>query len=87
MVLYLNNTFYYFIISKFKVHSNTLQSGKLVVYNLWGNKVFESDDLTKGWDGIYKGQIDQEDAYGYYFEGLCINGEIIKLKGNVTLLK
>lgn len=71
----------------FRVRSNTLQSGKLVVYNRWGNKVFESDDLTKGWDGIYKGQIDQEDAYGYYFEGFCINGEIIKLKGNVTLLK
>ena len=71
----------------FKVRSKILQSGNLMIYDRWGNKVFESDDLTKGWDGIYKGQPAQEEAYGYYFEGTCINGEQIKLKGNVTLLR
>ncbi|MDB5229014.1 MAG: hypothetical protein JWN78_3207 [Bacteroidota bacterium] len=71
----------------FKVRSKILQSGNLVVYDRWGNKVFESDDLTKGWDGIYKGEPAQEDAYGYSFEGTCINGEQIKLKGNVTVLR
>jgi len=71
----------------FKVRSGILRAMHLEVYNRWGNKVFESDDINKGWDGTYKGQLDQEDAYAYYFTGDCIQGEKIFLKGNVTLLK
>ena len=71
----------------FKVRSSTLLSGTLLIYDRWGNKVFESDDLSKGWNGTYKGQPAQVEVYGYYFEGKCLNEESIILKGNVTLLR
>ncbi len=71
----------------FKVRSSVLQSGLLRVYDRWGNKVFETNDLSKGWDGIYHGEPAVQDAYGYYFEGMCVNGETLFLKGNVTLLR
>lgn len=72
---------------EFKVRSSALLSGTLLIYDRWGNKVFESNDLTKGWDGIYKGQPAQVEVYGYYFEGKCINEEPIVIKGNITLLR
>lgn len=72
---------------EFKVRAGTLKNIQLIVYDRWGNKVFESDDINKGWDGTYKGQPALVDAYGYYFTGECLTGEKISLKGNVTLLR
>ena len=71
----------------FKVRSNILKFMHLEIYNRWGNKVFETDDINKSWDGSYKGQTEQEESYGYFFTGECFQGEKITLKGNVTLLK
>jgi len=71
----------------FKVRSSILTNIHLEVYNRWGNKVFESNDINSGWNGVYKGQSASADVYGYYFTGECLQGEKITLKGNVTLLK
>ena len=30
------------------------------IYNRWGELIFETDDLTKCWDGTYKGKIIRE---------------------------
>ncbi|MFN8284578.1 MAG: gliding motility-associated C-terminal domain-containing protein [Chitinophagales bacterium] len=71
----------------FIVRSAILKSGKLVVFDRWGTQVFETSDITIGWDGNYKGQPAQVDSYGFYFIGECTQGEKITLKGNVTLLR
>jgi gliding motility-associated-like protein len=59
----------------------------LEVYDRWGHKVFESNDLNEGWNGTYKGQQAPLEAYGYYFTGECLQGNKITLKGNVTIVK
>lgn len=69
----------------FKVRSAALKALHLEIYDRWGNKVFETDDLTNGWNGTYKGQPAQAEAYGYFVTGECLQGEKISLKGNVTL--
>ncbi|MFN8284572.1 MAG: gliding motility-associated C-terminal domain-containing protein [Chitinophagales bacterium] len=71
----------------FKVRSAPLKSYHLLIYDRWGNKVFESNDATLGWNGTYKNQPATLDIYGYYFEGECLQGEKIIHKGNVTLVK
>ncbi|MCC6582780.1 MAG: gliding motility-associated C-terminal domain-containing protein, partial [Chitinophagales bacterium] len=65
---------------------------KFLIYNRWGNKVFEAtnilpDDITKGWDGTFKGEPAQFEAYGYEVVARFNNGSKKTLKGNVTLLK
>jgi gliding motility-associated-like protein len=60
---------------------------QLLIYDRWGIKVFESTTVAEGWNGEYKNQPAQPDAYGYYFIGECAEGEKITLKGNVTLLR
>ena len=71
----------------FNVRSAPLKSYHLLIYNRYGNKVFESYDATIGWNGSYKNQPAQLEVYGYYFEGECLQGEKLTLKGNVTLVK
>jgi gliding motility-associated-like protein len=71
----------------FYVRSRNLTSMHLEIYNRWGNKVFETDDITKGWDGLYKGKEAPTEAYAYYFTGICISGEKTILKGNVTIIR
>ena len=72
----------------FKVRTaSVLKTMHLEIYNRWGNKVFETNNLTDGWNGTYKGQPAPFDTYGYYFTGECLQGEKITLKGNVTILR
>jgi gliding motility-associated-like protein len=71
----------------FRVRSKNLISGSLMVFDRWGNKMFESDDINVGWDGTYKGKMQQQEVYGFYFVGTCDGGENITIKGNVTLFK
>ncbi len=35
------------------------------IYNRWGELVFETDDINQGWDGRYKGEIQNPDSYAY----------------------
>ncbi len=71
----------------FRVRSNNLIKGTLIIFDRWGNKVFESDDINIGWDGFYKGNKQQVESYGYYFSGTCDGGATITLKGSITILE
>jgi gliding motility-associated-like protein len=57
------------------------------VFDRWGNLVFETDDMTKGWDGSYKGSMLNDGVFVYYVKGACSDGAAIDKKGNVTLLR
>lgn len=41
---------------KFKVFTANLIAFKMSIYNRWGEKVFETTDPEKGWDGRYNGE-------------------------------
>ena len=60
------------------------------IFNRWGDKVFETNELSGKWDGRYKGLLQPYEVYVYYVEfiGLENNTEkTFKLIGNVTLLR
>ncbi|MBL7918829.1 MAG: gliding motility-associated C-terminal domain-containing protein [Bacteroidia bacterium] len=57
------------------------------VYNRWGEKVFDTNDKSKGWDGIYKSRPADVGVFGWYLKVKCINGEESFKKGNVTLIR
>ncbi|MEM6804607.1 MAG: gliding motility-associated C-terminal domain-containing protein, partial [Bacteroidota bacterium] len=57
------------------------------IYNEWGELVFQSLDISEGWDGTYKGEEVQPDTYVYTALVNLANGEQIKLKGQTTLLR
>ena len=41
---------------------------KMRIFNRWGELIFESNDITKGWDGTYKGEPVPIDVYAVYYE-------------------
>jgi len=60
---------------------------ELLIFDRWGNLIFETKNQNIGWDGTYKGEKLQPGVYAYYLKILCFNKlEYIK-KGNITLIR
>lgn len=62
------------------------------IFNRWGEMVFERKNFapnaaSEGWNGMIRGQQAASDAYVYIIEVICENGQVIPLKGNVTLIR
>ncbi|MDQ3143158.1 MAG: gliding motility-associated C-terminal domain-containing protein [Bacteroidota bacterium] len=64
---------------------------QLIIFNRWGQKVFESDDPKKSWDGKFKGQAAPMETYLYYSEyGIRLDAQSVKnftKKGDVSLIR
>jgi gliding motility-associated-like protein len=54
----LNNTF--------KPVGANILNFHMQIYDRWGTKLFETTDITHGWDGTYKNQPCPIDAYYFY---------------------
>jgi len=69
------------------VRSDILTECYFTVYNRWGEKVFETQLQSVGWDGTFKGKECQRGVYDWYFKGKCMDGDETELKGSVTLIR
>ncbi len=69
------------------IRSNFITDVYLTIYNRWGEKLFETNDVKVGWDGTYKGKLLDQGVYGYYMTFTCNNGEQSFKKGNITLMR
>ncbi|MFT5832571.1 MAG: gliding motility-associated-like protein [Cognaticolwellia sp.] len=72
---------------EFFVRANSIAEVYLAVYNRWGQKVFETNNLNQGWDGTFNGMPLEPDVFGYYLEIECFNGFKQFKKGNVALIR
>jgi gliding motility-associated-like protein len=70
-----------------KVMGICLESMVFMVFNRWGEKIFESTDQSKGWDGTYKERPVETGVYVYRLEGKTYDGKGFSEKGNVTLIR
>ncbi|MBD80167.1 MAG: hypothetical protein CL840_14735 [Crocinitomicaceae bacterium] len=71
----------------FYFRGNHISEFNLKVYNRWGELVFETNDPSKGWDGMYKGKTAQSDVYVYQVHATCLDGQVFEKKGDVTLIR
>lgn len=72
----------------FKIYGTGIKElNFLRIYNRWGEKVFETNDLNKGWDGTHRGKLQEPGVYVYYMEAICTTGQIIAKQGNISLLR
>ena len=60
---------------------------RLVVFNRWGEKVFETLDINQGWDGYYRGKRQAQDVYVWRAEVTTLNGDAKVYTGDVTLIQ
>ena len=57
------------------------------IFNRWGEKVFESDDINRGWDGRFKGEVCPLGVYYYHLSAKGPNGGGKGQAGSVMLLR
>jgi gliding motility-associated-like protein len=58
------------------------------IYNRWGELVFRSEDINVGWDGYYKGVLQNVETYAWTARAeTYLNGKLIQKKGFVKLLR
>lgn len=57
------------------------------IYNRWGNLVFQSNDLSVGWDGKFKGKDQPIDTYIYTITIETMSGNRLTKKGSVLLIR
>jgi len=69
------------------VRSECLTSIDFTIFDRWGLKVFESYNLSDGWDGTYKGSPLNPGTFVYYATGKTADGKTLTKKGNVTLVR
>jgi gliding motility-associated-like protein len=60
---------------------------KFSIFDRWGELVFESLDVKKGWDGYYKGKLCEEGVYVWKAYLKLNNGKVFEKNGDVTLLR
>jgi gliding motility-associated-like protein len=58
----------------------------LMIFNRWGELIFESFDKDTGWDGYVDGKMAKQDVYVWKVEGKYSNGQTFLQTGDVTLM-
>lgn len=71
----------------FLAYGTSIRNFKIRIYNQWGQFTFESQSITQGWDGTFKGTMQPSGVYVYYIDVTFNNGTSKMLKGTITLLK
>jgi gliding motility-associated-like protein len=69
------------------VRSNVVTDINLSIYDRWGEKVFETNDLKIGWDGTFRGRDCDPGVFVYYITATCVDESTFKHKGNITLIR
>ena len=64
-----------------------LETYQLLIFNRWGEQVFETQSTELLWDGTFKGQVQNSGVYFYRLDMKLVNGEEIKKSGNLTLVR
>lgn len=64
-----------------------LQKFSLLLYDRWGELIFKSEDVSKGWNGTYKGVPAKEDIYVYLLDYTMSNKKARTRTGHITLMR
>ncbi len=57
------------------------------IFNRWGQMVYNSETLGRGWDGYYGGKLAEVGVYYYVLSTTDRTGKEEQIKGDITLLR
>jgi len=69
------------------VYGPNIKEMKFFIYNRWGEKVFESNKQSQGWDGTFKGKPVNPGVFTYYLEVIFLDDSEETFSGNITLVR
>ena len=57
------------------------------VYNRWGQRVFRTKDISRGWNGKYGNLEAPPGAYVWILQGYDVDGSVLTRRGSVLLVR
>jgi trimeric autotransporter adhesin len=69
------------------VYGYTIQSMQFMIFNQWGEKIFESNNQSIGWNGTYKGKPQPSGVYIYVARFILKDGTVVNRKGATNLIR
>ncbi len=60
---------------------------RFIIWNRWGQKVFETANRLEGWNGKFKGRLQPMDVYVYTLDIEFFDGTKTTKKGDITLIR
>ena len=69
------------------VYGNCVAECLLVIYNRWGEVVFETTDQQQCWDGTFRGVALPSDVFAYKLQVTLQDGTSVVRSGNINLLR
>lgn len=72
---------------EFRIYGSSIEKIEFSIFNQWGELVYKTTDLSKGWPGTYKGVEQPAGIYIYTAKLKMIDGEEVTKKGAVSLIR
>jgi trimeric autotransporter adhesin len=70
-----------------QVYGYVIKDMQFMVFNQWGEKIYETKDQKRAWDGTHKGKPQPSGVYMYACKLVLIDGSVINKKGAINLLR
>jgi gliding motility-associated-like protein len=70
-----------------RVIGTTVKKLEFGIYNRWGEQIFFTTDIRRGWDGTVKGMKQDSGTYAFYVKAELLDGTIKIKKGTITLIR
>jgi gliding motility-associated-like protein len=71
----------------FKPYGSSIKSIEMRVFNQWGELVYQTTDVNKGWDGVFKGKAQPVGVYPYGIKVTFLDNTTITKRGTVNLVR
>ncbi|MFM2360244.1 MAG: hypothetical protein RLY16_2237, partial [Bacteroidota bacterium] len=69
------------------IPAGIMQTDFFSIYNRYGELIFQTSNLDRGWDGTYKGRKQEPGNYVWVLQGKGNSGKRYQMKGNVILVR
>jgi gliding motility-associated-like protein len=71
----------------FQPFSEVVTFEKLMIFDRWGNRIYETKERDPFWNGKFQGNDCIPGVYVYMIEGVCKNGYKINYANDITIIK
>ena len=73
--------------NKFRAVVNGEKSFEIILFNRWGEILWQTTDKYEGWNGTYRKDDAQQDVYAWVIKVTAFDGKEYQYEGTVTLMR
>lgn len=70
-----------------QVYGYVIKDMQFMVFNQWGQKIYESRSQARAWDGTHQGKMQPAGVYMYVCKMTLNDGTVIQKKGSINLIR